>query len=84
MLRLHTGCGSLCPSHLRSLWPVHFNELSFGRASGKSEEPRALSDVRTSGLGPHLRLIRFLKFLGFRGLLFRLRGSVPPQDLALP
>jgi len=70
VLRVHTRCGSLCPSHLRSLWPVHFNELSFGRASGKSEEPRALSDVRTSGLGPHLRLIRFSSFLVFVAFFF--------------
>ena len=40
----------LFPSHLRSLWPVYPYELGLCRASGEGEEPRALSDVRTSGL----------------------------------
>ena len=66
MFRIDTRCGALRPGHRRSLCSVHLNELSLGRASGESEESCALSDVRTSRLGPQLRLFcGFLLFLSF-------------------
>ena len=75
---INTRLGSLLPSHIRSVWPVHLYELRLRWPSSESKEPRALGDMRTSCLGPHLRWLRFREFLVFRGLLFRLNGSVPP------
>jgi hypothetical protein len=57
----------LLPGHLRPLRAVHLYELRFRWPTGEGEEPRALGDVCTSGLGPHLRLLR-----GFLGFLHRL------------
>ena len=46
-LRWADRLGLARPSHGGSLRPVHFDELSLGWASRKSEEPCALSDVGT-------------------------------------
>jgi hypothetical protein len=63
VLGVNTRLGTLRPGHLRPLGSVHLDELGPGWASGKGEESRTLSDVRTSSFGPHLRF--FAGFLAF-------------------
>jgi hypothetical protein len=50
VLRVNTRFGSLRPSHLRPIRVVHLYELSLAWASGKGEEPRALSDAEACRL----------------------------------
>ena len=52
VFRVHACFCPLLPSHLWSLRPVHFDELSFCWSSGEGEESGALCDMSTGRLGP--------------------------------
>jgi hypothetical protein len=76
VLCVNARCGTLRPSHRRSLRAVHLNELGLGRASRQCEQARTLGD----SLGPHLRSLRgFLCFLGDLSFL-RFHFCVPPWN----
>ena len=68
----------LLPGHLWPLRAVHLYELRLCRASGEGKEARALSDVRTGSLGPHLRGAFFLVFMlaSLPGLALTISGSL--------
>ena len=70
MFGINTSLGPLLSGHLWPFRSVHLYKLRLRWASGEGKEARALSDVRTSGLGPHLRLIRFSSFLVFVAFFF--------------
>jgi hypothetical protein len=65
VLGVNARCGTLRPSHRRSLRAVHLNELGLGRPSRQREQGRTLGDSLEPHLLSHRRFLCFLGDLSF-------------------